>query len=220
MPDTNSAMTAARVCVKCGYSLEGLASEDRVCPECGAKNAHAGVRRCPGCYTLLEQPAPLRCHECDAPTGPPPRHCVRCRYDLLGICDPRRVCPECGLDNSPSCIEAMARRMRRELVWLRVPLWVGVAGAFACLVGGHWLVKHWQYYAGARSRLPHWLDEALLVLMGVFICMSSVSYAHVLTVRSRAVKGRPDRREWWLGALIGLAASSVVIVVMKMMGLL
>jgi hypothetical protein len=109
--------------------------------------------------------------------------------------------------------------MRQEFVWLRIRCgwewWVRWVHW-----GAHWLLNHWQYYAGGRSRLPHWLDEALLALMMVFICMCTVSYAHLLTVRSRAVKGRPDRRASWLGALIGFAASSAVIVVAKAMGLL
>lgn len=220
MSDAQPLPTTAPTCVKCGYSLEGLASPDRTCPECGSKNAHAGVRRCPGCYALLPQPAPLRCPECESPTEPPPRNCVRCRYDLAGIVDPRRVCPECGLDNSPIHIEVMARRMRRESVWLRVTLWAGVVGAFACFAGAKRLGEHWQYYAGTRSKLPRWLDDALLTLMVVCIATSMVAFARWMTIRSRVVEGRANRSEWLLGTLIGLAVGSAGIVLIKVLGFL
>lgn len=60
----------------------------------------------------------------DAKTQPDhlhPSHCVRCRYDLAGVTDPARVCPECGADNSATAIDARNSHFRKmESRWLRI----------------------------------------------------------------------------------------------------
>lgn len=52
---------------------------------------------------------------------PLPTHCVRCRYDLTGVHDPLRVCPECGADNSAAAIDARNCQFRKmESRWFRI----------------------------------------------------------------------------------------------------
>ena len=82
-----------------------------------------------------------------------------------GVTNTARVCSECGLDNSGGNLALLAQRIRRESLVARWTVWGGAIGAFACFASAKRLAEHWSYYAGTRSKLPHWLDEALMVAM-------------------------------------------------------
>lgn len=152
---------------------------------------------------------------------PLPSHCVRCRYDLTGVRDSRRVCPECGLENSAANLASIAQSLRRE--W-RLGRWctiLSVACAAACAVAWFKIEQH-SSSPNARWTPPAWLPVTLLVALCSTVFPCAVGCAIMLSARERVVHRSLGILPAVAGALLGLllaAGTAILTIVLVYLGL-
>lgn len=132
-----------RVCVHCGYSMQGLASAN-LCPECD--------QHVPG----------------SAPSAVPniigaDRYCVRCGYSLQGLKSDGQ-CPECGTDlalslreptlasSAPEYVTSVRRGLTLVLNGILLMMVAGIASVpIALWIGNPTILSGWASQAGSTA---------------------------------------------------------------------
>lgn len=140
---------------------------------------------------------------------PLPSHCVRCRYDLTGVHNPLRVCPECGLDNSDVSLAVLARRIR---VVERIGYYAAAAAFVGVAAGFGWMLRMMQDSRSpyAHRQWPVWAPPVVGIGVGVMAVVCGAGMAMGLSSRGWVVGSRAWPRAM-VGFVLGLLLSLIAV---------